>query len=40
MPMPHALLVDDDLGFVFGLAEAVRREGFSVEHRYDPCHRA
>ena len=28
--MPHALLVDDDLGFVLGLAEAVRREGFSV----------
>jgi len=28
--MPHALLVDDDLGFVLGLAEAVRHEGFSV----------
>jgi DNA-binding NtrC family response regulator len=28
--MPHALLVDDDLGFVLGLAEAVQREGFSV----------
>jgi DNA-binding NtrC family response regulator len=28
--MPHALLVDDDLGFVLGLAEAVRREGFTV----------
>src|SRR3990172_9157464 len=28
--MPHALLVDDDLGFVLGLADAVRREGFTV----------
>ena len=28
--MPHALLVDDDLGFVLGLADAVKREGFSV----------
>jgi two-component system response regulator AtoC len=28
--MPHALLVDDDVGFVLGLAEAVRREGFTV----------
>jgi DNA-binding NtrC family response regulator len=28
--MPHALLVDDDLGFVLGLAEAVQREGFTV----------
>jgi two-component system, NtrC family, response regulator HydG len=28
--MPHALLVDDDIGFVMGLAEAVKREGFSV----------
>jgi DNA-binding NtrC family response regulator len=28
--MPHALLVDDDLGFALGLAEAVKREGFSV----------
>jgi two-component system, NtrC family, response regulator AtoC len=27
---PHALLVDDDLGFVLGLAEAVKREGFTV----------
>jgi len=28
--MPHALLVDDDLGFVLGLADAVQREGFTV----------
>ncbi|HZO09617.1 MAG TPA: response regulator, partial [Myxococcota bacterium] len=28
--MPKALLVDDDDGFVFGLAEAVKREGFEV----------
>jgi len=28
--MPKALLVDDDAGFVFGLAEAVKREGFEV----------
>ena len=28
--MPKALLVDDDEGFVFGLAEAVKREGFEV----------
>jgi DNA-binding NtrC family response regulator len=28
--MPHALLVDDDLGFVLGLAEAVQHEGFTV----------
>jgi DNA-binding NtrC family response regulator len=28
--MPKALLVDDDEGFVFGLAEAVKREGFDV----------
>ena len=28
--MPHALLVDDDLGFVMGLAEAVKQEGFTV----------
>ena len=28
--MPHALLVDDDLGFVLGLADAVRREGYTV----------
>jgi DNA-binding NtrC family response regulator len=28
--MLHALLVDDDLGFVLALAEAVKREGFSV----------
>src|SRR5512132_3134926 len=28
--MPTALLVDDDEGFVFGLAEAVKREGFEV----------
>ena len=30
MPPAHALLVDDDLGFVLGLAEAVQREGFTV----------
>jgi DNA-binding NtrC family response regulator len=28
--MPRALLVDDDDAFVFGLAEAVKREGFDV----------
>jgi len=28
--MPNALLVDDDAGFVLGLAEAVKREGFDV----------
>ncbi len=28
--MPQALLVDDDLPFVLGLAEAVKREGFRV----------
>jgi DNA-binding NtrC family response regulator len=28
--MPHALLVDDDLSFALGLAEAVKREGFGV----------
>jgi DNA-binding NtrC family response regulator len=28
--MPQALLVDDDEGFVLGLAEAVKREGFEV----------
>jgi DNA-binding NtrC family response regulator len=28
--VPHALLVDDDLAFVLGLAEAVQREGFTV----------
>jgi DNA-binding NtrC family response regulator len=28
--MPKALLVDDDDAFVFGLAEAVKREGFEV----------
>jgi two-component system response regulator AtoC len=28
--MPSALLVDDDAGFVLGLAEAVKREGFDV----------
>jgi two-component system, NtrC family, response regulator AtoC len=28
--MPIALLVDDDAGFVLGLAEAVKREGFDV----------
>ena len=32
--MPHALLVDDDLSFVLGLAEAVQREGFT-SHRRD-----
>ena len=28
--MPRALIVDDDLGFLLGLAELVRREGFAV----------
>jgi len=28
--MPDALLVDDDAGFLMGLAEAVKREGFDV----------
>jgi two-component system response regulator AtoC len=28
--MPHALVVDDDLSFALGLAEAVGREGFST----------
>jgi DNA-binding NtrC family response regulator len=28
--MPQALLVDDDLSFAIGLAEAVKREGFAV----------
>jgi len=28
--VPHALIVDDDLGFQLGFAEAVRQEGFSV----------
>ena len=28
--MPRALLVDDDLAFLLGLAEAVKREGYSV----------
>jgi two-component system response regulator AtoC len=30
MPMPHALIVDDDLGFLLSLSDAVTREGFSV----------
>jgi two-component system, NtrC family, response regulator HydG len=29
--MPHALLVDDDVNFVAGLAEVVAREGFSTK---------
>jgi two-component system, NtrC family, response regulator AtoC len=29
-PTPRALIVDDDLGFQAGLAELVKREGFSV----------
>jgi two-component system, NtrC family, response regulator HydG len=29
--MPHALLVDDDLNFVLGLAEVVGREGFTTK---------
>ena len=29
--MPHALLVDDDVNFVLGLAEVVGREGFSTK---------
>jgi DNA-binding NtrC family response regulator len=28
--MPHALVVDDDLGFQLGLAEIVRQEGFTT----------
>jgi DNA-binding NtrC family response regulator len=28
--LPRALIVDDDLGFLLGLAELVRREGFAV----------
>jgi DNA-binding NtrC family response regulator len=28
--MPHALIVDDDLSFQLGLAEVVRREGFTI----------
>jgi len=28
--MPHALIVDDDVGFQLGLAEAVRQEGFTT----------
>ena len=31
--MPHALLVDDDLNFVLGLAEVVGREGFTTTDR-------
>jgi len=27
---PRALIVDDDPGFLLGLAELVRREGFAV----------
>ena len=34
--MPHALLVDDDAGFVLGLAEAVKREGFDGDHGLQP----
>ena len=30
MATPRALIVDDDLGFLAGLAELVRREGFTV----------
>jgi DNA-binding response OmpR family regulator len=29
-PTPRALIVDDDEGFRLGLAELVKREGFSV----------
>jgi len=29
--MPHALLVDDDVNFVLGLAEVVGREGFTTK---------
>jgi len=28
--MPHALIVDDDVGFQLGLAEAIRQEGFTT----------
>ncbi len=28
--MPHALLVDDDVNFIMGLAEVVGREGFAT----------
>ena len=28
--MPHALIVDDDLSFQLGFAEAVRQEGFTT----------
>src|ERR1041385_2905311 len=28
--MPHVLVVDDDLGFMLGLAETVTREGFTT----------
>jgi len=30
MAPPGALIVDDDPGFLLGLAELVRREGFAV----------
>src|SRR5260221_8788581 len=30
-PAPRALIVDDDLGFQAGLAELVKREGFTVQ---------
>ena len=30
MATPRALIVDDDLGFLAGLAELVKREGFAV----------
>jgi len=29
--LPHALLVDDDVNFVLGLAEVVGREGFTTK---------
>ena len=29
--MPHALLVDDDVNFILGLAEVVGREGFTTK---------
>jgi len=36
--MPHALIVDDDLGFMLGLAEVVGREGFSTSTATDLKH--
>ena len=38
--MPRALIVDDDLGFLAGLAELVKREGFAVRERRDALKQA